>query len=179
MIENMLTMLTQSRKEIGNNKEMTTILVHDHQGGSGGAAILAALLYLLEEVDHAVTAAKSHVGKLEDEDFTINIFDTVNNSRSKRMEMIQNLGEYTFLHQALVFYMKNKGKFDDLLKQQQGYLSSLYSDPSELQQQMNGYVEEEYVLHNPLIGEDSEYLEPYKIYDNDGELYENDNMYLA
>ena len=40
-------------------------------------------------------------------------------------------------------------------------------------------MEEEYVLHNPRIGEDSEYLEPYKIYDNDGELYENDNMYLA
>ena len=95
------------------------------------------------------------------------------------MGMIQNLEEYTFLHQALMFYMKNKGKFDDLLKQQQGYLSSKYSDPTELEHQINGEVEEEYVLHNPRIGEDSEYLEPYKIYDNEGDLYENDNMYLA
>ena len=176
---NMLTSLTQSRKKIGNNEEMTTIFVHDEPGGAGGAAVFAALLYLLEEIDDAVMASKSHVGKLEEEDFTINIFETVKNLRSKRMGMIQNLGEYTFLHQALIFYMKNKGKFDDLLKQQQGYLSPHYSDPTELEQQINGEVEEEYVLHNRRIGEDSEYLEPYKIYDHDGELYENDNMYLA
>ena len=95
------------------------------------------------------------------------------------MGMIQNIEEYIFLHQALIFYMKNEGKFDDLLKQQQEYLSSQYSIPPELEQQINGEVEEEYVLHNPRIYEDSEYLEPYKIYDYDGELYENDNMYLA
>ena len=179
MIVKMLTALTQSRKEIGNNQDMTTMLVHDEQGGKVGAAVFVALLYLLEEIDDAVMAAKSHVGKLEEEDFTINIFETVNNLRSKRMGMIENLGEYTFLHQALIFYMKNKGKFDDLLKQQQEYLSSQYSIPPELEQQINGEVEEEYVLHNPRIDEDSEYLEAYKIYDNDGELYENDNMYVV
>ena len=179
MMQKMLTTLTQARKEVGNGQEMTTILVHDEKGGTGAAAVFVALLYLLEEVDDAVAAAKSHVGKLEEEDFTINIYETVNNLRSKRMGMIQSLGEYTFLHHALICYMKNKGKFDDLLKQQQGYFSSNYSDPTELEHQINGEVEEEYVLHNPRIGEDSEYLEPYKIYDNEGDLYENDNMYLA
>ena len=175
----MPTTHTQIRKEIGNNQEMTTILVHDEQGGAGGAAAFAALLYVLEEIDDGVMAAKCHVGKLEDEKFSINVFETVNNLRCKRMGMIQTLEEYTFLHQALIFYLKHKGQFDDLLKQQQGYLSSNYSDPTELEHQINGEVEEEYMLHNPRIEEDSEYLEPYKIYDNDRDLYENDNMYLA
>ena len=179
MIENMLTTLTQSRKEIGNSQEMTTMLVHDEHGGAGGASVFTALLYLLEEVDDAVTAAKSHVGKLEDKDFTINVFETVHNLRSKRMGMIQNIEEYIFLHQALIFYMKNKEQFDDLLIHQEDYLSSQYPDPTELKWQSNDEMEEEYVLHNPQLEEDHECVEEYKIYNNDGELYENDNMYLA
>lgn len=179
MIKNMLTTLTQARTEIGNNQEMTTILVHDEQGGTKGAGVFIALLYLLEEVDDAVMAAKSQVGKLEEEDFTINVFETVHNLRSKRMGMVQTLKEYTLLHQALIFYLKNKGQFDDQLKQQQDYLSSQYPDPTEMEQQADDEIDEEYVLYNPQIEEDHEYLNEYKVYDNDGELYENDNMYLA
>ena len=40
-------------------------------------------------------------------------------------------------------------------------------------------MEEEYELQTPRTEEGSKYLEPYKIYDNDGEHYENDNMNIA
>ena len=95
------------------------------------------------------------------------------------MGMIQNIEEYIFLHQALIFYMKNKEQFDDLLIHQEDYLSSQYPDLTELKRQSNDDMEEEYVLHNPQLEEDHEYVEEYKIYDNDGELYENDNMYVV
>ena len=63
MIQNMLTTITQARKDIGNTRKTMTLLVHDEKGGIGGAAAFIALLQLLEKIDDAVTVAKSHVGK--------------------------------------------------------------------------------------------------------------------
>ena len=177
-IQNMLTTITQARKDIGNTRETMTLLVQDEQGGVGGAAVFIALIQLLEKIDDAVIAAKSHVGKFEEDDFTINVFETIQDLRCKRMGMIQSLEEYTFLHQALLHYVKNKEQYDDLLKQRQDYLSSDDPAPTRPEQQTQNEIEDEYVLHNPENEEPHEYLDEHKVYDNDGGVYVNDNMYL-
>ena len=97
MVQNMLTTITQARKDIGNTHETMTLLVHDDPGGVGGAAVFVALLRLLEQIDDAVTAAKSHGGKLEDGYLTIAVLRTIHGLRCKRMVMIQNLDQYTLL----------------------------------------------------------------------------------
>ena len=109
----MLTTITQARKDIGNSHKTITLLVHDEKGGIGGAAAFIALLQLLEKIDDAVTVAKSHVGKLEEDDFMINVFETIHDLRCKRMGMIQNVEEYIFLYQALIYYVNNKETKDN------------------------------------------------------------------
>ena len=94
------------------------------------------------------------------------------------MGMIQNLEEYIFLHQALLYYVENKEQYDDLLRQRQDYISSDDPAPTRPDQEVQNEVEEEYVLHNPENEEHHEYLDAYKVYDNEGGVYVNDNMYL-
>ena len=94
------------------------------------------------------------------------------------MGMIQSLEEYTFLHQALLHYVKNKEQYDDPLKQRQDYISSDDPAPTRPEQQTQNEIEDEYVLHNPENEEHHEYLDEHKVYDNEGGVYVNDNMYL-
>ena len=178
MIQNMLTTITQARKDIGNTHKTMTLLVHDEKGAIGGAAAFIVLLQLLEKIDDAVTVAKSHVGRLEEDDFMINVFETIHDLRCKRMGMIQNVEEYIFLHQALIYYVKNKEQYDDLLKQRQDYLSLDDPAPSRPEQRLQSEIEVEYVLHNSENEEHQVYLEECKVYENDGGVYANDNMYL-
>ena len=68
--------------------------------------------------------------------------------------------------EAMIYYVKNKEQYDDLLKQRQDYISS--DDPASTRQepQMDIEMEDQYVLHNPQQEEHPEYLAEYKIYDN-------------
>ena len=87
------------------------ISLQDEESGVSEAAVFVALLTLLEQVDE-VLLSKS---KCDEDDQTIDIFKTVNELRSKRMQMVKTLNEYQFIYQAVEHYAKHKMHYDRLL----------------------------------------------------------------
>ena len=131
------------------------------------------------------------------------VFEVVNGLRKDRMNMINTFGAYKFLHLCLMEYGPNRKTYDaikskklhttDLQKERKLAVNKTSADEDDLDgysfdgieyllpiqgQEAQNEVEEEYVLHNPENEEHHEYLDAYKVYDNEGGVYVNDNMYL-
>ena len=125
------------------------MLAYDDLGGVSGAAVLVSLLYLLEEIDDALLASKSDVGKSGSDSMAINIFETVDDLRCKRMGMIRNIEEYTFLRQSVLYYAKYKERYDDLLREEgaEQPSQSIYVNDDEPKVNPNN-TEDEYVLYD-------------------------------
>ena len=151
-VQGVLTAITHLRREMGTTRDSITLLVYDDLGGISGAAVLVSLMHLLEEIDDALLASKSEVGKSASDSMTINIFETVDNLRCKRMGMIRNIEEYTFLHQSVMYYANHKEQYDDLLKEE-----------STEQPSHSTYVNDEDPIANLNVTEDE-----YVLYDDDG-----------
>ena len=120
-IEQMLTTIVHIRKEMGIHRQKLIISIQDEESGVSEAAIFVALLTLLEQVDEALLSQS----KSDEDDQTIDIFKTVNELRSKRMQMVKTFNEYQFIYQAVDYYVKNKTRYDGLLT---SILVSNYND---------------------------------------------------
>ena len=112
-IERILRAVTYVRKEMTIDRQQLILLIQDENNGVSDAAIFVALLILLEEIDEAYLVLRND--KNQDRPF-INMFERVNDLRSKRMQMVQTFDEYQFLFRSLVFYAQKKICYDRLLK---------------------------------------------------------------
>ena len=176
MVQHMLTAITVFRKEMGNRRDMITTLLHDEVGGTSGASVFVSLLYLLEQVDDLMIArASKHGETTKDSNMCINIFEVVDNMRSKRMKMINTHEEYSFLFQAIIYYVEHKDKYDAKLKKQidiPSHLSNVNGFASPIPHDI---IEAEYVL--PELKK-HEYFDGYKVYDYTGGEFIEDDIYF-
>ena len=111
-IDRILRTITYVRKEMTTNRQQLIMLVQDENEGVSAAAIFVALLILLEKIDDAFVTMDSHK---DDKTAFIDIFKTVNELRSKRMQMVQTFEDYQFLYQSVAYYVQNKNHYDELL----------------------------------------------------------------
>ena len=111
-INRILRAITYIRKEMTINQQQMIMLVQDENEGVSEAAIFVALLILLEKLDESSMSLDKN---LEDSPAVVDIFETVNKLRSRRMQMVQTFDEYQFLYHSLTMYAKNKTSFDKLL----------------------------------------------------------------
>ena len=86
------------------------MLITDDDAGVSGAALFLALYEILEKVDACLD--ENNLVKPSADD--INVFDVVNRLRKDRMNMVDTLSAYQFLHLCLVEYCQNKIFFDKM-----------------------------------------------------------------
>ena len=86
------------------------MLITDDDAGVSGAALFLALYEMLEKVD-ACLDENNRVKTSADD---INVFDVVNRLRKDRMNMVNTLSAYQFLHLCVVEYCQNKIIFDEM-----------------------------------------------------------------
>ena len=114
-IRKILTTISLIRNEIGVDKSTVNMVVHDDHGGSSAAAIFISLLFLLEQIDGAMLSDCISGGKRKNSQ-SVDIFQTVNSLRKKRMKMIKSMEEYKFLYQCTMYYVHHKQDYDELIK---------------------------------------------------------------
>ena len=196
---NLLTNIASIRKQIKAKNNVLKMMVYDDEAGLCGASIFVALYEIMANVDSSVNEHNQLKTSAED----VNVFEVVNGLRKDRMNMINTFGAYKFLHLCLMEYGPNRKTYDaikskklhttDLQKERKLAVNKTSADEDDLDgysfdgieyllpiqgQGPQNEVEEEYVLHNPENEEHHEYLDAYKVYDNEGGVYVNDNMYL-
>ena len=86
-------------------------MVHDEEGGIGGASVFVVLHDLLQRVDELFEKGKQSSFS-DDEGPTLDVFKIVNGFRTYRPQMISNFGDYKFLFMCLGNYGGNKASFD-------------------------------------------------------------------
>ena len=108
-IDHVLQTISYIRKEFRPRLEESTFVLQDEHGGTSRAAIITALIHLLEEVDDQL------ISNVREHEKYIDVFKVVDMLRSKRMNMISSYEEYDFIHRAISYYKTNKTKYDQLL----------------------------------------------------------------
>ena len=86
------------------------MLITDDDAGVSGAALFLALYEILENVDACLD--ENNLVKPSADD--VDVFDVVNRLRKDRMNMVDTLSAYQFLHLCLVEYCQNKTVFDKM-----------------------------------------------------------------
>jgi len=86
-------------------------MVHDEDGGIGGASVFVVLHDLLQRVDEVFEKGKQ-VSLSDDEGPKLDVFKIVNGFRTYRPQMINNFGDYKFLFMCLGNYGGNKASYD-------------------------------------------------------------------
>ena len=196
---NLLMNIAAIRKQIKAKNNVLKMMVYDDEAGLSGASVFVALYEIMANVDSSVNEHNQLKTSAED----VNVFEVVNGLRKDRMNMINTFSAYKFLHSCLVEYGPNRKTYDavktkkflttDFQKERKLAVNETSADEDDLDgysfdgieyllpiqgQGAQNEVEEEYVLHNPENEEHHEYLDAYKVYDNEGGVYVNDNMYL-
>lgn len=107
--EQLLNTITYLRKEMNKAQSKMVMSVQDEKNGVSEAAVFVTLINLLEQIDEALIK-RSKTG-----DRSIDIYKTVNDLRSKRMQMVHKFEEYDFIFKAVVYYAKHKERYDHML----------------------------------------------------------------
>ena len=110
-IHQVLRTITFIRNKFGCDREYATMVIHDEQSGVSEAAIFAALFNLLEQLDDALLNTDGHGDKNQ----SIDVFRVLNDLRKKRMSMIHTFEDFSFIHQVLMYYVKHKSTYDEML----------------------------------------------------------------
>jgi protein tyrosine phosphatase len=121
-VKNLLTAMMKIRREVSSESETLTLLAYDKRGGISGATSVLILYDLLEKIDLAFMAPRPTQPlkgaknlNTQDRNTIINIYQTVDDVRKKRMKAVQNFAEYEMLFQAVLYYTKNKPEFDEIM----------------------------------------------------------------
>ena len=111
-MDRILKTVTCIRQELAIYRENLTMIVHDNNNGVSEAAILIALLFILEDIDEAFERnARCDMGLGR-----INVFKIVDELRGKRMNMVDTFEAYNFIYKAVAHYGQNKSKYAGLLR---------------------------------------------------------------
>ena len=145
-VEQILTAITYLRKELGNDQQKIILSVQDDKNGVAEAAVFVGLLTLLEEIDEAFTDLE----KYGEEVYYIDIFKTVNELRTKRMQMVHSFEEYKFIYKAISFYTQNKRRFDTMLTQRSSPITPAVLEKREGHQNFSFGEDEDIYLSNPV-----------------------------
>ena len=130
-IDRILKTVTCIRQELDICRENLTMIVHDNNNGVSEAAIVIALLFILEDLDEALESCDSNDVRSE----RIDIFKVVDELRGKRLKMVDTFQAYDFIYKAVAHYGQNKSKYDELLK--------FHSDESDSFERENGKTDAE------------------------------------
>ena len=107
---NFVSDLTLIRKHLAKKSNSLKMLITDDDAGVSGAALFLALYEILENVDASLD--ENNLVKPSADD--INVFEVVNRLRKDRMNMVDTLSTYQFLHLCLAEYCQNKTVFDKM-----------------------------------------------------------------
>ena len=110
----LLTALCLIRKEMGLEKDRLKVLVHDPEGGIGGAAVFVALYELIQMVDESFNS-ENRLKRPGEGCTKLEIFKIVNHMRNDRANMVNTYGYYKLLFMCLEHYVQNKSHFDHLV----------------------------------------------------------------
>ena len=80
----MIKTVTVVRRGIGNNRDFVTVLAHDGNSGSSGAAVFVCLLHVMERIDDLILASARISFNTQKNEEVLNIFNLVDEVRSKR-----------------------------------------------------------------------------------------------
>ena len=143
--EKILTAITYLRKEMNNEQQKMILSIQDDENGVAEAAVFVALLALLEQID------ESFAGVVEDDDdgHCIDIFKTVNDLRTKRMQMVHSFEEYNFIYKAISFYTQHKRRFDTMLNQRSTPIPPAVREKREGHHNISFGEDEDIYLSNP------------------------------
>ena len=113
LINNFLLMIAYVRKETIRKRGTITILAQDALGGISGASVFVILYHLLERYDDALIPSLDDSGNTN---FTLDVFETVDEFRKLRSLVISSYSEYKFLFRCLAHYAQSKEDLDNFME---------------------------------------------------------------